>query len=182
MVPVELYTDGSCYPNPGPNGGWASILLMPNNIVFVIGRSVPGVGSILREGVYETTNNRMELLGILMGLKILPAEADVLVKSDSQYSINTITRRKNSNTNHDLIQACQYEVERLSSVSFQYVRGHKGDLLNELADKLAGSGVKALPGPGIWNGRRTHAIVYDENLIGDFQTVWYDYDVCVSFS
>ena len=77
MKTVILYTDGACSGNPGP-GGWAAILRY---------------GSAVRElsgGERETTNNRMELSGVLEGLRALKEPCAVELFSDSQYIVNAL--------------------------------------------------------------------------------------------
>ena len=78
---VVVYTDGACEPNPGP-GGWAAILHYQ-----------------LRDGIHEkeiswghlnTTNNRMEVTGVIEALKLLKRPCDVTVFSDSKYVVNSI--------------------------------------------------------------------------------------------
>jgi len=189
MTDVKIYTDGSCYPNPGPNGGWSSVILLPWNVVFVFGRAEPGVGmgAVPHNGGLRTTNNRMELLGILMGLRVLPNKTPVVVLSDSLYSINTITGTANSRANLDLISACRNEVARLGPVRFQHVRGHRGDPYNEMADQLAGDGLEALPKDQLWRGYCLHAIAYAEGQLGwlgrgKLVQAWYDDEVRLSLT
>ena len=74
MKKVQIYTDGACSGNPGP-GGWGAILRF---------------GSAEKElsgGEKQTTNNRMELMGVISGLEALNRPCDVKVVSDSQYVI-----------------------------------------------------------------------------------------------
>ena len=70
-----IYTDGSCLGNPGP-GGWAAIV------------SCKGEQRRLSGGEARTTNNRMELLGVINGLESLRGPHIVTIKSDSQYIVN----------------------------------------------------------------------------------------------
>ena len=101
---------------------------------------------------YPTTNNRAELYAILVVLSNYTG--DLLIRTDSEYSINSLTRNLvgwiNSNwkksdgkpvKNVDLIQS----IVRLSQgriVSFQHVPSHEGHIFNEVADSLANSGRK----------------------------------------
>src|SRR5215471_7498663 len=74
MSVVQLFTDGACSGNPGP-GGWAFILQHPRS-----GSSREGSGAEL-----ETTNNRMELAGVIEGLSAIKRPSRVEVVTDSQY-------------------------------------------------------------------------------------------------
>src|SRR5262245_58635166 len=71
---VELYTDGGCSGNPGP-GGWAFILKHPAS-----GKVMESSG-----GEAMTTNNRMELTGVIRGLETLKKRSRVLLFTDSKY-------------------------------------------------------------------------------------------------
>jgi ribonuclease HI len=76
---VQLFTDGACSGNPGP-GGWAAILRM---------------GKIERElsgGAARTTNNKMELMGVIAGLEALKRPCVVRVHTDSKYVMDGATK------------------------------------------------------------------------------------------
>ena len=121
---IQLYTDGACLGNPGP-GGWGAIIVFENGPK----RALHG-----REG--QTTNNRMEMTAVVKGLEALPTSAEVTVFSDSQYVVNTMTRRWKRKANVDLWDRLDAEVGK-RRVTWQWVRGHAGDPLNEEADALA---------------------------------------------
>jgi ribonuclease HI len=145
---VIMYTDGACSGNPGP-GGWAFILKHPKS------------GKVLeRSGAeFETTNNRMELRGVVEGLKALKRRIRVHIVTDSAYVKNGITqwvhswkrnnwRRKTSSgfkpvKNVDLWK----ELDSLLGFhdsSFEQVRGHSGHPENERCDELAVKAYKEL--------------------------------------
>ena len=79
MKHVDLYTDGACSGNPGP-GGYGAILVYN------------GKEKELSEGFSETTNNRMEILGVISGLKALKEPCEVTVYSDSKYVVDAIEK------------------------------------------------------------------------------------------
>ncbi len=134
---VELFTDGACSGNPGP-GGWGTIL------------RYKGHEKELSGGESDTTNNRMELIAVIEGLKALKEPCEVTLTSDSQYVCNGITKgwaekwQKNNWIKADKTMAKNPELweELLSlikkhSVKIIWVRGHNGHPENERCDKLA---------------------------------------------
>lgn len=139
---MKIWTDGGCEPNPGAGGfGW-----------------VRDDGEQFCGGDLNTTNNRMEMTAILHALQQLPSGTKATVHSDSQYCVNGLTtwrsgwKRKNwlkagkPMPNRDLWLAMEDQLNRLR-VDFVWVRGHNGDVNNEMADKLATEGrLKALAG------------------------------------
>mgnify|MGYP006072991335 FL=1 len=135
-APVTIYTDGGCRGNPGP-GGWGAVLLWGAHRKELNGSEA------------LTTNNRMELLAAIEGLKFLNRDVAVRLYTDSQYVKQGITQwirgwkkngwqtaSKQPVKNKDLWQ----ELDQLMSryrVSWHWVKGHSGDPMNELADRLA---------------------------------------------
>ena len=120
---VMIWTDGSCLGNPGP-GGWAYIIQIGEERTESSGHSV------------ETTNNRMEMTAAIEALKTLSSARTVLLHSDSQLLIKTMTLGWKRKKNHDLWA----ELDRLAAlhrVSWQWVRGHNGHPENEACDALA---------------------------------------------
>ena len=134
---VEIYTDGACSGNPGP-GGWAAIIIDD------------GVEAELSGGESSTTNNRMELMGPIQGLRALPTRRVVGVYSDSAYVVNCFRDKwyegwrkngwrisqKKPVENRDLWEALLAEVER-HAVTWHKVAGHSGHELNDRVDALA---------------------------------------------
>ncbi|HWV26635.1 MAG TPA: ribonuclease HI [Aeromicrobium sp.] len=144
-LPVVISTDGACLGNPGP-GGW---------------------GAVLRYGAHEkqlsgaepdTTNNRMELTAPIEALNSLTRPSTVVLRTDSTYVRNGITRwvhgwqrngwrtaAKQPVKNDDLwlalIEACAAH-----DVEWRWVKGHAGDPDNEIADALATAAARALRG------------------------------------
>ena len=134
---VVAYTDGACSGNPGP-GGWGAI-------VIEHGEERELSGSELR-----TTNQRMELMGVIQSLGFLGSGRRVEIHSDSAYVINCFRDkwyerwRRNGWTNsqrkpvenRDLWEALLGLVTK-HDVSWHKVAGHSGDPLNDRADALA---------------------------------------------
>ena len=136
MKTVILYTDGACSGNPGP-GGWAAILRY--------GRTVKELSG----GERETTNNRMELLGVISGLEALKERCAVELWSDSQYVVNALNngwrrdwkrrgwkRRDGELKNPELWQRLDELLSR-HSVSAHWVKGHADNEYNNRCDALA---------------------------------------------
>ena len=134
---VEIYTDGACSGNPGA-GGWAAIL------------SYKSVEKEISGGELETTNNRMELLAIINGLKTLKEKCSVKVYSDSQYAVSAFnegwlnnwimagwrTADKKPVKNEDLWKEL-VELTNAHSVEFIKVKGHADNVKNNRCDELA---------------------------------------------
>lgn len=137
MKHVDLYTDGACSGNPGP-GGYGAILVYN------------GREKELSEGFAETTNNRMEILGVIRGLQALKEPCEVTVYSDSKYVVDAINkewlfqweendwRRSNKEPvlNPDLWMELLVLMEE-HDVSFVWVKGHNEHPQNERCDRLA---------------------------------------------
>jgi ribonuclease HI len=134
---VELYSDGACSGNPGP-GGWACVLVFGAKARVLSGFEA------------HTTNNRMELCGVIEGLRVLKKPCEVCVTTDSQYVKNAFTegwlenwirngwKTKNREPvkNQDLWQELCY-LQRIHALSWQWVRGHSGHHFNEVCDGYA---------------------------------------------
>lgn len=134
---VILYTDGACSGNPGA-GGWASIL------------SYKGKEKVLSGGEKETTNNRMELMAVIMGLENIKNGNSVKVFSDSAYVVNAFnqnwienwqrnnwqTSGKSEVQNKDLWKRLLSAMDGLD-VEFIKVKGHSDNKNNNRCDALA---------------------------------------------
>lgn len=143
---VVIYTDGACKGNPGP-GGWAYYLFIKSDLSVKVEDS---------GHIPDTTNNRMELMAVIMALKKLKKSCKVTLHTDSQYVKNGCESwmanwKKNgwkgSNKKEVLNADLWKELDsllQLHSVSFVYVKAHNGDQWNEYVDKLA-SGAATTP-------------------------------------
>ena len=119
-----VYGDGSCIGNPGP-GGWGVVVHDPDGIVREFNGHEP-----------QTTNNRMELTAAIKGLRATPPESHVLLRSDSQYVVKTVTDGWKRKANQDLWPMLDAEIDA-RTVRFEWVRGHDTDPINNRADQLA---------------------------------------------
>ncbi len=118
------YADGSCLGNPGP-GGWGIVLVGDD------GSRLEFSGAAA-----STTNNRMEITAAIEVLRRLPSGIDVTIRSDSQYLVKTMTLGWKRRENLDLWKILDAEVAQ-RKVTWEWVRGHSGETLNERADELA---------------------------------------------
>jgi ribonuclease HI len=119
-----VYADGSCIGNPGP-GGWGVVVRNPDGVV-----------TELNGHEDSTTNNRMELTGAIEGLRATEPGAHVVLRSDSKYVVDSMTRHYKRNKNHDLWELLDAETAA-RRVRFEWVRGHSVDPINNRADELA---------------------------------------------
>lgn len=134
---IEIYTDGACKGNPGP-GGYGVVLISKDRKKELAG------------GFRKTTNNRMELLACVEGLRSLKRPCAVVLTSDSKYVVNGMEKgwakkwrsngwklspskaAKNPDLWGDLLDLCnEHEVE------FKWVKGHNNHPENERCDELA---------------------------------------------
>ena len=134
---VTIYTDGACSGNPGP-GGWAAILM------------AGGAKKEMSGGERDTTNNRMELMAVIEGLKALKRPCKVDIYSDSAYVVNAFAQNwigkwvkngwKNSAkaevANSDLWKEL-INLTTMHNVTFHKVKGHADNEFNNRCDVLA---------------------------------------------
>jgi ribonuclease HI len=120
-----IYTDGSCLKNPGGPGGYAAVILRDDELI-----------EELSGGDAVTTNNRMEIMAAIVGLRAVREPSVITLYSDSQYLIKTLTqgwkRMKNVDLWAQLDQAAMPH-----RVTWQWIRGHNGTPGNVRADALA---------------------------------------------
>ena len=134
---VTIYTDGACSGNPGP-GGYGAILMYGSHKKELSG------------GEPNTTNNRMELMGVITALKALNRPCQVELYTDSQYVVNAIEKgwarkwqangwmrnKKDPALNPDLWQEL-LDLLNVHQVTFHWVKGHATNLYNNRCDELA---------------------------------------------
>ena len=138
MKKVTVYTDGACSGNPGP-GGWGSIIIRDNKETEMSGFEA------------NTTNNRMELTGVIQGLTALgETTLPVTIYTDSQYVVNAINQRwidnwqikgwinasKKPVANRDLWERI-IELNLKYKPTYVWVKGHSTNEYNNRCDALA---------------------------------------------
>ena len=137
MKTVTLYTDGACSGNPGP-GGWGAIL------------EFNGHEKELSGGEWNTTNNRMELTGVIRALQMLKEPCIVELYSDSKYVIDALSKgwvfgwKKRGWVKSDKKPALNVDLwEELlpligyHTVHYHWVKGHATNPKNNRCDELA---------------------------------------------
>lgn len=134
---VELFSDGACSGNPG-KGGYGTVLKYGKN------------RKELSQGFRLTTNNRMEILGVLKGFEALKEPCNVIVTSDSKYVIDALLKGwaeswrqkgwiksdKKRAQNVDLWERLLAEIAK-HNVTYEWIKGHMGHPENERCDRLA---------------------------------------------
>lgn len=144
---LKIYSDGACSGNPGI-GGWAAIIPKKRSIITLSG------------GCEDTTNNRMELLSVIKGLTyaLEKGYSEVEIYSDSAYVVNAINKgwlkswltsnwkKKDGSLvkNTDIWRQFVEVSDQFDNVKFIKVKGHNGNMYNEIADRYAKEEVRKL--------------------------------------
>ena len=137
MKKITIYTDGACSGNPGP-GGWGAIL------------EYKGVRKEISGGEAETTNNRMELMGIIRALEQLKEPCDITFCSDSKYVMDGLSKGwakgwkargwvksdKKPALNPDLWDEL-LRLTEIHTLHYHWVKGHADTVENNRCDELA---------------------------------------------
>lgn len=140
---INIYTDGACKGNPG-DGGWGALIIDGDAKNEIFG------------GEADTTNNRMEIMAVIMALKTLNTESKITIYTDSTYVQKGIsewidkwkingwrTSNKKDVKNKDLWIEL-YDLKSHHQIDWRWVKGHAGHRENEIADMLANKGIDSL--------------------------------------
>ena len=140
---IKIYTDGAARGNPDGPGGYGTIL------VFVDSKGETHV-RVYSQGYKKTTNNRMELMAVIVGLEKLTKPCNVKLYSDSQYVVKAFNdhwidgwikkgwkRGKNEPVKNVDLWKRLLEAMKPHQVEFIWVKGHNGHEMNERCDVLA---------------------------------------------
>lgn len=138
---IKIYSDGSCLGNPGP-GGYSFIIQYSKH------------EEIFSSGFYLTTNNRMELMGIIMALESLKKSFKIVISVDSQYVRKGIlywiknwknqkwkTSKKTDVKNVDLWMRLEKALN-IHKITWIWIKSHSGNIKNEQCDYLARNSAK----------------------------------------
>jgi ribonuclease HI len=142
MKKVSIYTDGACSGNPGP-GGWCAILVYGAHEKEISGSED------------DTTNNRMELLAAIEGLKLLKEKCDIDLYSDSSYLVNAFNQgwldkwisngwRKTDKTPVRNVESWKalYELNTRHKINWIKIKGHSDNEYNNRCDRSAVGRIK----------------------------------------
>lgn len=141
---ITIYTDGACSGNPG-KGGCACVLLFTDRKGTVHEKE-------MSRGYRRTTNNRMELMGVIMALEALNQPCRISLFTDSQYIVNAFnshwvdkwerldwhrdSKKKESVKNTDLWKKLM-KAAQAHDITYSWVKGHQNNPYNERCDSLA---------------------------------------------
>ena len=143
MERIKIYTDGACRSNPG-RGGWGVFIINGQESKKIFG------------GKIETTNNEMELTAAIKGLESFNLPTDLDLYTDSKYVMDGINNWihnwkrngwKTANKKPVKRSNLWMELDKLNSfhdVKWYWVKGHSGDIGNDMADELANQGIDSL--------------------------------------
>ena len=138
-----VYTDGACSGNPGP-GGWGATIKIDRETFEIYG------------GEDNTTNNRMELIAAIKALEYLNESYEITLYTDSNYVKDGITKwifnwKKNNwkTSSKKTVKNCDLwiqldTIQEKRKVSWNWVKGHSGNIGNERADELARMGIEEI--------------------------------------
>lgn len=144
MQKVEIYTDGSCLGNPGP-GGYGIILVCQGHEKEISEYVADSNGNPV-----ITTNNVAELMGVIVGLRVLNKPCEVVVTTDSSYVVNAFNKGwlakwqrngwkgdKNKPIKNKELWVDLLGLTQKHQVTFVHIEGHAGHHYNERCDVLA---------------------------------------------
>ena len=136
MDKIEIFTDGACRGNPG-DGGWGALIVVNSNESFIYG------------GERNTTNNKMELMAAIKALDHFDQPSTITLTTDSEYVRKGITEwienwkvrgwktaSKKPVKNKELWEELDLQISK-HNISWEWVKGHTGEIFNEKADFLA---------------------------------------------
>ncbi|MGV8961901.1 MAG: ribonuclease HI [Candidatus Saccharimonadaceae bacterium] len=123
---IEIYTDGG-YSSSRDNGGWAFVVIQDGIKIH---------SSFFPEA--HTTNNRMEIQAAMEACKwaISKGHKQIIIYTDSMYLIGTMSKGWKRNKNNDLWDEFDLIVKKVV-VTWTHIKGHSGNIYNELCDALA---------------------------------------------
>ena len=140
---VRIYTDGAARGNPDGPGGYGVVMEYVDTKGCLHTKE-------LSQGYVKTTNNRMELMGVIVGLEALNRHCEVELYSDSQYVVNAFNqhwidswlkkgwkRGKNEPVKNSDLWKRLLKAKEPHKVTFNWVKGHDGHPQNERCDELA---------------------------------------------
>ena len=131
---IEVYTDGA-YSSSRNQGGLGIIFIKDNKVIAKFSKTYK-----------NTTNNRMELMAVIIALQSIKDENEITIYSDSMYVIGTATQGWKRKKNLDLWEKYDAVIDSFKTVTFKHVKGHSTNMFNNLCDEMAVSASQAYAG------------------------------------
>lgn len=131
---IEVYTDGA-YSNSRNQGGLGIVFIKNNKIIAKFSKTYK-----------NTTNNRMELMAVIIALQSIKDENEITIYSDSMYVIGTATQGWKRKKNLDLWEKYDAVIDLFKTVTFKHVKGHSANVFNNLCDEMAVAASQAYAG------------------------------------
>jgi ribonuclease HI len=155
MIKIKLFSDGSAKGNPDGPGGYGTIVKYVDEVYDEETKTLSITIKKVEEftgGFPVTSNNRMEMMGVIVGLESLKEPYDVTITTDSSYIVNAFTNKwidkwqqngwktsKNEPVKNKDLWERMLLVKEPHNVTFNWVKGHNGHPENERCDYLATS-------------------------------------------
>ena len=131
---IEVYTDGA-YSSSRNQGGLGIVFIKDNKVIAKFSKTYK-----------NTTNNRMELLAVIIALQSIKDENEITIYSDSMYVIGTATQGWKRKKNLDLWEKYDAVIDSFKTVTFKHVKGHSTNVFNNLCDEMAVAASQAYAG------------------------------------
>ena len=131
---IEVYTDGA-YSSSRNQGGLGIVFIKDDKVIAKFSKTYK-----------NTTNNRMELMAVIIALQSIKDENEITIYSDSMYVIGTATLGWKRKKNLDLWEKYDAVIDSFKTVTFKHVKGHSTNVFNNLCDEMAVAASQAYAG------------------------------------
>ena len=131
---IEVYTDGA-YSSSRNQGGLGIVFIKDDKVIAKFSKTYK-----------NTTNNRMELMAVIIALQSIKDENEITIYSDSMYVIGTATQGWKRKKNLDLWEIYDAVIDSFKTVTFKHVKGHSTNVFNNLCDEMAVAASQAYAG------------------------------------
>ena len=131
---IEVYTDGA-YSSSRNQGGLGIVFIKDDKVIAKFSKTYK-----------NTTNNRMELMAVIIALQSIKDENEITIYSDSMYVIGTATQGWKRKKNLDLWEKYDAVIDSFKTVTFKHVKGHSTNVFNNLCDEMAVAASQAYAG------------------------------------
>ena len=131
---IEVYTDGA-YSSSRNQGGLGIVFIKDDKVIAKFSKTYK-----------NTTNNRMELMAVIIALQSIKDENEITIYSDSMYVIGTATQGWKRKKNLDLWEKYDAIIDSFKTVTFKHVKGHSTNMFNNLCDEMAVAASQAYAG------------------------------------